>query len=439
MEKVRYLMTKKELVRVYVIKSLVDDKMTSRDAAEVLNLSERQIKRLKAGVKKDGEVFVIHKNRGRKPKHTIPGEIREEIVFLARNKYKGVNYTHLSELLEEHEGMTISQSSVSRILKAKGIKSPRKHRPPKLHRSRERKPQEGLLLQMDASPYEWIPGIKCSLHGAIDDARGNITGLCFCENECLNGYFEVKRQTILEYGLPVSVYVDQHTIFKAPSNTKLTLYDELEGKVLAYTQFSRAMQELSVGIIYARSPQAKGRIERLWETLQDRLVLELRLAGIKSIKEANAFLPGFIKRFNTRFAVVPREPQSAYRPLEEDINIDYILCRKEARKACHGSIFSFGGQIYQVIKNNQVVTIPNKAAITVLTSPRFGMRAEYKGSVYQVRKTVRPAKVLLKKDRIKRFIKVKDDHPWKNGVEHFTYEESDRELVAAIYDPKGWE
>ena len=438
MEKVRYLMTKKELVRVHVIKSLIEDKMTSRDAAEVLNLSERQIKRLKAGVKKDGEVFVIHKNRGRKPKHTIPGKRREEIVFLARNKYKGVNYTHLAELLREEEGITISQSSVSRILKAKGIKSPRKHRPPKPHRVRERKPQEGLLLQMDASPYEWLPGIKCSLHGAIDDARGNITGLYFSLNECLNGYYEVKRQTILEYGLPVSVYVDRHTIFKAPSNARLTIYDELEGKTLAYTQFSRAMQELSVGIIYAYSPQAKGRIERLWGTLQDRLTLELRLAGIKSIKEANAFLPGFIKRFNAHFAVVPREPQSAYRPLGEHINIDYILCRKDARKACHGSIFSFGGQIYQLSKNNQAVSIPNKAAITVLTSPRFGMRAEYKGGVYQVKKTVRPVRVLAKKDRVKRIIKVKDDHPWRNGVEHFTYEESDRELVAAIYDPEGW-
>jgi len=439
MEKVRYLMTKKELVRVHVIKSLIEDKMTSRDAAEVLSLSERQIKRLKAGVKKEGEVFVIHKNRGRKPKHTIPGEIREEIVFLARNKYKGVNYTHLSELLKEHEGITISQSSVSRILKAKGIKSPRKHRSPKPHRTRERKPQEGLLLQMDASPYEWIPGIKCSLHGAIDDARGNITGLHFCENECLNGYFEVKRQTILEYGLPISIYVDRHTIFKAPSNAKLTIYDELEGKAFAYTQFSRAMQELSIGIIYAYSPQAKGRIERLWETLQDRLTLELRLAGIKSIKEANAFLPGFIKRFNARFAVVPREPQSAYRPLEEYINIDYMLCRKETRKASHGSTFSFGGQIYQLSKNNQVVSIPNKATITVLTSPRFGIRAEYKEDVYQVRKAVRPARVIAKKDRVKKSIKIKDEHPWKNGVEHFTYEESDRELVAAIYDPKGWE
>ncbi len=439
MEKVRYLMTKKELVRVHVIKSLIEDKMTSRDAAEVLNLSERQIKRLKAGVKKDGEVFVIHKNRGRKPKHTIPGEIREEIVSLVRNKYKGVNYTHLAELLREEEGITISQSSVSRILKAKGIKSPRKHRPPKPHRTRERKPQEGLLLQMDASPYEWIPGIGCSLHGAIDDARGNITGLYFSPNECLNGYYEVKRQTILEYGIPISIYVDRHTIFKAPSNARLTIYDELEGKAFAYTQFSRAMQELSVGIIYAYSPQAKGRIERLWGTLQDRLALELRLAGIKSIKEANAFLPGFIKRFNAHFAVVPRVPQSAYRPLEEHINIDYILCRKDARKACQGSIFSFGGQIYQVIKNNLVVAIPNKAAITVLTSPRFGMRAEYKDGVYEVRKTVRPVRVIAKKDRVRRIIKVKDDHPWRNGVEHFTYEESDRELVAAIYDPKGWE
>ena len=218
MEKVRYLMTKKELTRVYVIKSLIEDKMTSRDAAEVLSLSERQIKRLKAGVKKEGEVFVIHKNRGRKPKHTIPGKIRDKIVFLALSKYKGANYTHLAELLEEDEGITVSQSSVSRVLKAKGIKSSRKHQPPKPHRGRERKPQEGLLLQMDASPYEWIPGIKCSLHGAIDDARGNITGLYFCENECLNGYFEVKRQIILKYGLPVSVYVDRHIIFKAPSN-----------------------------------------------------------------------------------------------------------------------------------------------------------------------------------------------------------------------------
>ena len=183
------------------------------------------------------------------------------------------------------------------------------------------------------------------------------------------------------------------------------------------------------------------------------------LAGLKSIKEANAFLPGFIKRFNARFAVVPREPQSAYRTLpvcvpacacthadrqctgrEEHINIDYILCRKETRKASHGSTFSFGGQIYQLSKNNQAVPLPNKAAITVLTSPRFGIRAEYKGGVYQVRKAVRPAKVMLKKDRIKRFTKVKDDHPWKNnGVKpNFIYQESDRELVAAIYDPKGW-
>ena len=433
-------MTKKELVRVYVIKSLVEDKMTSREAAEVLSLSERQIKRLKAGVKKDGEVFVIHKNRGHKPKHTIPGKIREKIVSLARNKYKGVNYTHLAELLREHEGISISQSSVSRILKAKGIKSPRKHKPPKPHRTRERKPQEGLLLQMDASPYEWIPGIKCSLHGAIDDARGNITGLYFCENECLNGYFEVKRQTILEYGLALSVYVDRHTIFKAPSNAKLTIYDELEGKTLAYTQFSRAMQELSVGMVYAYSPQAKGRIERLWGTLQDRLALELRLAGIKSLKEANAFLPGFIRQFNARFAVVPREPQSAYRPLEKHINIDYILCRKETRKASHGSTFSFGGQTYQLSKNNQAVPLPNKAAINVLTSPRLGMRVEYKGGVYEVRKAIKPAKVIPKKDRVRSFIKVKDDHPWKNGSlePNFTYEESDRELVAAIYDPKGW-
>jgi len=135
-------------------------------------------------------------------------------------------------------------------------------------------------------------------------------------------------------------------------------------------------------MVYAYSPQAKGRTERLWETLQNRSVFGLRLFAIKSLEEANAFLSGFIQGFNARFVVVPREPQFAYRPLEEHINIDYILCRKEARKASQGSTFSFGGQIYQLSKNNKVVPIPNKAAITVLTSHRFGMQAEYKGCIY---------------------------------------------------------
>lgn len=158
--------------------------------------------------------------------------------------------------MREHEGIAISQSSVSRILKAKGIKSRKKQRLSKPHCIRKRKFQEGLLLKMDASPYEWLPGIKCSLHGAKDDTRGNITGLYFCENECLNSYFEVKRQTILEYGIPISIYVDRHTIFKSPSNTKLTIYDELKGKAFAYTRFSMGMKELSVVIIYVYSPQA---------------------------------------------------------------------------------------------------------------------------------------------------------------------------------------
>jgi transposase len=147
-------MTKKELVIVYIIKSIIESRMTIKNAAKVLGLNEYQIKHLKASVKKDGKVFIIHKNRGRKPKHTIPGKIRDKIVSLALTKYKGANYTHLSELLREFKGIAISQSSVSRILKDKNIKSPRKHKSPKPHRTRERKSQEGLLLQMDAFPYE---------------------------------------------------------------------------------------------------------------------------------------------------------------------------------------------------------------------------------------------------------------------------------------------
>ena len=153
-------MAKKELVIVYIIKSIIESMVTTKNSAEVLILNKRQIKHLKKGVKKDGEVFIVRKNRSCKPKYTILNKIKNKIVFLALSKYKSTNYTHLSELLRDFKGIAISQSSVSRILKAKGIKSPRKHKSPKPHRTRERKSQEGLLLQMDAFPYEWIPGMK---------------------------------------------------------------------------------------------------------------------------------------------------------------------------------------------------------------------------------------------------------------------------------------
>ena len=416
MDEATVTMTQKDRTRLYVIKLLIDGKTTIRDAAEALNLSERQVKRLKVGVVKDGEGFVVHKNRGKKPVHTIPGETREQIIALAKDRYKGVNYTHFSELLGRPEGIVVSQPTVARILKAAGIKSPRKHKSAKPHRSRPRKEQEGLLAQMDASPFAWVANQKWSLHGAIDDATGKITGLYFFEEECLEGYFTITKQMICTCGIPVSIYADRHSIFQSPKNPKLSIEEELLGHNIAYTQFGRACQELGITLIPARSPQAKGRVERLWETLQDRLTIEMRLAGVTTIEEANLFLPVFINRFNKGFAVIPKQSEPAYR--KAILPIDTILCRKVTRKLDGGSTFSYGGIKYQITSDGRVVPIAPRETVAVLCSPSFGIKAEHNGRIFNVREYEQPAKEVAKSGAAPKprpSIPAKD-HPWRSGL-----------------------
>lgn len=407
-------MSKKDLTRLYAIKLLIDGKTTVKDTAQALGLSERQVKRLKKGVKEHGDAFVIHKNRGKKPAHAVPDDVRERIIALAKEKYKGANYTHFTELLAENEAIVVSQPTVARIVKSAGIKSPRKHKPAKPHKSRRRRAQEGMLTQMDASPFTWVANQKWSLHGGIDDATGKITGLYFFKEECLDGYFIVTKQMLTTCGTPVAIYTDRHSIFQSPKNAKRTIEDELAGIPVAYTQFSRACHELGITLIAASSPQAKGRIERLWETLQDRLVLEMRLAGITTIEEANLFLPTFIDRFNNRFSVVAENSELAYRAAPLDL--DTILCRKVDRKVDSGAVFSYGGTKYQIIDQDRVLCIKPRASIKVLDYPSFGIKAQYNGRTYSVREFTLPAKESdTKKSEHKRYVP-SSDHPWRAGL-----------------------
>lgn len=338
-------MTQKERNKLYVARCLLDGKMTIKEAAEILGLSERQVIRIKKGVKEHGEAFVIHKNRGRKPAHALSDEVKNQVVSLKKSeKYSKANFSHFQELLAEFESINLSKSSVYRILVANGLTSPKKHSKAKAHPRRKRKPQKGMLVIIDASPHAWFfNNEECSLHGAIDDATGEILALFFAPTECLEGYFQLMKTVIANHGVPLAVYTDRHTIFRSPKTDKLSLDDELSGKTGKTTQFGRAMAELGINLIWAKSPQAKGRIERLWQTLQSRLPVELRLAGISTIEEANAFLAAFIARYNEKFAVAPRDPQPAFRQLEDKVNLDYVLCLKDTRQVDNGSTFSFAG------------------------------------------------------------------------------------------------
>ena len=220
--------------------------------------------------------------------------------------------------------------------------------------------------------YEWIiDGERFTLHGAIDDATGEVLALFFAKNECLDAYFEVLWQILVNYGIPLSVYVDKHTIFLSPKFGKLSVEDELAGKRVNDTQFGRALKELGITLIPANSPQAKGRIERLWGTLQSRLPVEFKLAGIKSIEAANAFLQKFMEVYNQKFAVSPANRESAFRELPKAVNLDHILCLKEFRKGDNSSGFSYGGEYYQLIRNGKVASIIPKANIVVLQALRL--------------------------------------------------------------------
>ena len=379
-----------------VINRAIAGFLTVREASEKLGLSTRQIKRLKKGVREEGPAALIHKNSLHKPSHALSEETKTKILNLrGKEPYNQSNFKHFQELLDEHNKITISYSALYRLLKANNISSPKTKRRYKIHRRRKRRDQAGDLLQMDASPFAWFMGNHTmhSLHGAIDDATGQVTGLYLCKNECMLGYFEVLRQTVTNFGVPESAYADRHTIFRSPSLDKKLANNDTFPSAPAETQFGRCLSELSIRLIAARSPQAKGRIERLWNTLQSRLPVELKLRGITDLDVANAFLADeyrFI--FNSEFAVEPADTDSAFLPLPEEINLDQIFCVKEQRTLDHGLAFSYHGKSFKLEASPYISYLPPKAKVTILASPRLGIKASYRQFVFDTIPCIKPKK-----------------------------------------------
>jgi len=331
------------------VRQVIADQCSVQVAAKAMKLSERQVYRLLARFRRDGPACLVHGNRGRSPSHKTPDEVRKHVVTLARVDFRGANFTHFSELLKERDQIVISSKTIGRILTREGFAAAKSHSAPRRFRKRKRRSQEGELIQMDASPFAWLEerGPKASLHGAIDDATGNVLGLYFRPTEDTIGYLQVFKQ-ILEKGIPVSFYTDRHGIFVPANPGALSLEEQLAGKAKAHTQFGKAMEDLGIELIEALSPQAKGRIERLWGTLQDRLVVELRLARVDTLEEANRFLPLFIERFNKRFSVEADSPQIAYRPLPPSLDINFTLSLRETRKAAADSTISIKSILYSL-------------------------------------------------------------------------------------------
>jgi hypothetical protein len=316
----------------------------------LLGVSARQIRRLRARFRQEGFEAVIHGNAGRSPINRTDPALLERILALAGpdGKYHDLNVCHLQDLLDQQEQIEIGRSTLDRLLKQVGVRRAGKA-PGLVHRrKRLRRPAEGMLLQIDGSPFDWLEGRgpKASLTGAIDDATGKVVFLLFRPTEDQIGYLLLLRTVAVNYGLPMSIYHDRHTILRSPKEP--TLEEELAGQA-PMSQIQRVMAELGIEAIPAHSPQAKGRIERLWGTLQDRLTKELRLAGITTLEAANAFLPGFIQRYNARFAKAPEDPNSAWVPIPTNLDLNYYFAVRESRKVREDHCIKWSGCLLQLL------------------------------------------------------------------------------------------
>ena len=346
MNRETFRLSQKELQRVAVISSCIRGTLTCARAAELLALSPRQVKRLKSRYRQGSAAALAHVSRGRPSPRRLPEPLRERILHLARTRYAGFNDRHLCEKLCEVEGLSLGRETLRRILRYAGLGSPRKRRAPTHRQRRLARSREGEMLLLDASLHHWLEdrGPQLTLLGFLDDATRKVVVAEFFTTEDARGYFRLLHRLLRRHGIPLSLYGDRHSVF-VRNDDHWSLEEQLAGKRQP-TQFGRALAQLGVTYIAANSPQAKGRIERLWGTFQDRLTSELRLAGSTDLDAANQVLRRFLSDYNRRFGRAPREAETAWRPAPEDL--DRICCFVHERSVSNDNVVQWDGRRFQI-------------------------------------------------------------------------------------------
>ena len=353
-------MTQGELKRLHIIRKALDKSITQIEAANIIGLCLRQVQRIVRAVRTEGDKGVINKARGKTSNKALPDKIKCRALKLYKEKYHDFGPTLGSEKLFEIDKIKLNDETLRLWLLQAGI--PYKKRKKRPHRQwRERKHSFGEMIQMDGSHHDWFEGRgpECVLMGYIDDATGKPFAWFYPYEGTLPAMDSFKRY-IEKYGMPVSIYLDKHPTYK--STKKQTIEDELNNAE-PLSQFSRAVNELGVDVIYADSPQAKGRIERLFNTFQNRLIKEMRLKGIKTIKQANTFLKYYLPVYAKRFAVVPANDTDLHRPVLKRADLDAVFCVKTIRVLRNDFTVAYNGKLYQIEDNvnSEKVTVEERA------------------------------------------------------------------------------
>lgn len=343
--------------RTYVIQSIDEGHMTGLQASLELGLSVRQVRRLISTYRQEGAVGLVHGNHGKPSPLRLSTELEQQIVALIKQQFRDYNTLHLRQELQVQFAISISYTSLYRLRQRARLLSPRTRRTPKHRSRREPKQTAGAMLQTDASTHDWLEGRgpHLSLVVYIDDATNEIVGAVFREQEDATGYMLVLRDICLKQGIPLSIYADCHTIFQSPA--KPTIEQTLKGEK-PLTQFGRALKQLDVRLIPALSPQAKGRVERLFETLQDRLVKFLRSHNICTCQEANLLLPTYLASHNALFMHPPVLEDVSYRPWPDGLDPDDIFCFQYQRTVANDNTITFDGHYLQIPPGLSAEAIP---------------------------------------------------------------------------------
>ena len=404
-------MSAKEVNRLEVMQRVEGKRLKQKSAAELLGISERQVKRLLRRFRQQGARGLVSKRRGKPSNNQMSEETLRKVLELLKGKYKGFGPTLACEKLVEVEGLKISDESVRQMMLAEGLWKAKKARKVEVHQMRERRASIGELEQMDGTDHNWFEerGERCTLLVMIDDASGQLGALSFVEEESFFGYCGLLKQYLAAQGRPAGLYTDKHGIFR------VNMPNAGSGDNL--TQFGRAMQELDIPILCANTPQAKGRVERVNQTLQDRLVKEMRLRKINNMQDGNAYLPEFIADFNARFAVQPRSAMEAHRPLLPHQNPDRILTWQEPRLLSKNLTVQFRNVVYQIQTDRPAYAL-HKAPVTVCQNEQGKVTILYKGEelTYTIfRKQERQAEVVTSKQVARKPWRPAKNHPWRRS------------------------
>jgi len=341
-------MGQRQLQRWHVIGLVEGGKITLKEAGEKIGVSYRQAKRIRKAIRDRGGKGLIHGNVGCAPANRIPETLRRQILELSRGTYSEFNDTHFSEKLSEQEGIELSRETLRRLRRGAGIEPKRRRRAPRHRKRRERMAQEGAMVLWDGSPHLWFgPGDPpCCLMAAMDDGTGKILAARFFPFEGASGYLWLLKELVKKYGIPLVIYQDRHGALHR-NDAHWSLEEQLAGRQ-GPTQVGLALEALGIQPIAALSPQAKGRIEKLFGTLQDRLGAELRAEGIHTLEEANAFLKPFIKTFNRRFAVPTKESQRAWRKVPNHLDLDRIISFRYRSTVANDNTVRIGRLVFDI-------------------------------------------------------------------------------------------